>query len=337
VLQEAVTVDREEPTLCTVIKSTPGSQVTASYLRSLVASFSATDDVFRPEFLAELLFLDPPGASVEMASDAQEQLEAFGTRWVVFLDLRAVPDLQPGPYVILQKKLWKVWRVYPDSAGAFVEALRPGEMKATDAFERLEMGGNYGHGMSIAVPSRLGYFALMGAPLAGLRIAVKDNFHLKGLRTGLGNKAFLETYPPQGKTASCIQQLVAAGAVIAGTAKLVSFAAWEEPTQCIEYQAPWNARADGYQSPAGSSSGSGAAIGAYDWLDIAIGSDSMSTLLLNIVQCTKRSKPVAAEGAQGCGMAVLRCGRPLAPSPSTVLCRVLSVCIQLLLRPAFNG
>ncbi|KAF2502329.1 amidase signature enzyme [Lophium mytilinum] len=270
---EAVTVDRQEPTLCTVIKSTPGTPITAAYLRTLVSTFTTADDVFRPEFLAELLFLDPPGAGVEMGADAQQQLEAFGTRWVVYLDQRAVPDLQPGPYVIMQKKLWKVWRVYSDSAGAFVEALRPGEMKARDAFERLEVGRTH-EGVSVAVPSRLGYFAFMGAPLAGLRVLVKDNFHLKGLRTSLGNKAYLETYPSREKTATCIQQLVAAGAVIVGTAKLVSFAAWEEPTQCIDYQAPWNARADGYQSPAGSSSGSGAAIGAYDWLDIAIGSDT---------------------------------------------------------------
>ena len=69
--------------------------------------------------------------------------------------------------------------------------------------------------------------------------------------------------------------MVDAGAILVGTTKLASFAATEEPTQYIDYQAPWNPRADGYQSPAGSSSGSGAAIGAYDWLDIAIGSDSM--------------------------------------------------------------
>jgi Asp-tRNA(Asn)/Glu-tRNA(Gln) amidotransferase A subunit family amidase len=34
------------------------------------------------------------------------------------------------------------------------------------------------------------------------------------------------------------------------------------------------AKGDGYQVPSGSSSGPGAGIGAYDWLDIAIGSDT---------------------------------------------------------------
>lgn len=55
---------------------------------------------------------------------------------------------------------------------------------------------------------------------------------------------------------------------------MASFAATEEPLECIDFQAPWNPRADGYQSPAGSSSGSGVAIASYPWLDIAISSDS---------------------------------------------------------------
>ena len=59
-----------------------------------------------------------------------------------------------------------------------------------------------------------------------------------------------------------------------GTIKLASFAATEEPIEGVDFQAPWNPRADGYQSPAGSSSGSGAATASYDWVDIAIGSDS---------------------------------------------------------------
>jgi Asp-tRNA(Asn)/Glu-tRNA(Gln) amidotransferase A subunit family amidase len=124
------------------------------------------------------------------------------------------------------------------------------------------------------VPSRLRFTTSSDAPLAGLRVAVKGNFNLQGLRTSLCNRAYFNTYPPCDKTAKCIQQVVDAGATLVGTTKLASFAATEEPTQCIDYQAPWNPRADGYQSPAGSSSGSGAAIGAYGWLDIAIGSDS---------------------------------------------------------------
>ena len=53
----------------------------------------------------------------------------------------------------------------------------------------------------------------------------------------------------------------------------------EDPTEAVDFQAPYNPRGDGYQSPVGSSSGSAAAIAAYDWLDFTIGSDSKVILL----------------------------------------------------------
>ena len=81
-------------------------------------------------------------------------------------------------------------------------------------------------------------------------------------------------YPPANKTAACIERLIEAGAIIVGKTKLSSMVSTEEPTQGIDFQTAWNPRADGYQSPAGSSSGNGAAIGSYSWLDISIGSDS---------------------------------------------------------------
>ena len=115
-------------------------------------------------------------------------------------------------------------------------------------------------------------------PLAATRIVVKDMFDIAGLRTSVGNRNYFDLYPPCTKTASAIQRLIDAGAEILGKSKLSSFAAREEPTESVDYQAPFNPRGDGYQSPAGSSSGSGAAVSSYDWLDFAIGSDSESQI-----------------------------------------------------------
>ena len=115
--------------------------------------------------------------------------------------------------------------------------------------------------------------------MAGLRVAVKDNFDLEHANTSLCSLPYHKLYPPVMKTAACIEQLEEAGAVVVGKAKLCSFASWEEPLETIDYPAPMNPRADGLLSPGGSSSGSGAAIAAYDWLDIAVGSDSMYILL----------------------------------------------------------
>lgn len=99
------------------------------------------------------------------------------------------------------------------------------------------------------------------------------------------NRAYYELYSPASETAACIQVLTDQGATILGTTKLASLAATEEPIECIDWQAPWNPRADGYQSPAGSSSGSAVAVAAYDWIDIGIGSDSGSDISLTLSIC----------------------------------------------------
>ena len=105
---------------------------------------------------------------------------------------------------------------------------------------------------------------------------MKDNYHIRGTRTSLGNRAYYETNPIQSVTAAVLSRLVDAGAHIVGKAHLSSFAMMEHPTQSVDYQAPFNPRGDGYLITGGSSGGNAAAIVAYDWLDIALCSDSKS-------------------------------------------------------------
>ncbi|OCL12401.1 amidase signature enzyme [Glonium stellatum] len=239
----------------------PNFHITKEWLQNSVNNYVSKDDVFRKEFLAGIIFVGAGEEEVQITEDGKELLDRFGMRFSVYLNT-ASERLMPGPCVVLNHKALEVSRLYPDENGAFLAALRPGIYNVHEK------------ALSIAVPSRLRYTNTSETPLAGLRVAVKDNFNLQGLRTSLCNRAYFSTYPPCNKTAKCIQRLIDVGAVIVGTTKLASFAATEEPTQCVDYQAPWNPRADGYQSPAGSSSGSGAAVGAYDWLDIGIGSDT---------------------------------------------------------------
>jgi Asp-tRNA(Asn)/Glu-tRNA(Gln) amidotransferase A subunit family amidase len=127
---------------------------------------------------------------------------------------------------------------------------------------------------AVAVSSRLRSEPAKDKPLNGLRFAAKDNFNLKGIRTSFGSKAYLNTYGPQSETAETVKQLIGLGATITGKVKMTQFGNWEEPIQSADYQAPWNPRADGFQSPGGSSSGPAAALAAYEWLDVTLGSDS---------------------------------------------------------------
>jgi hypothetical protein len=45
----------------------------------------------------------------------------------------------------------------------------------------------------------------------------------------------------------------------------------------VDYQAPWNPRADGHQKPVGSISRSGVVTASYEWIDVAIRSDTKSS------------------------------------------------------------
>lgn len=57
---------------------------------------------------------------------------------------------------------------------------------------------------------------------------------------------------------------------------------------------------DGYQSPGGGSSGSASAIAAYEWLDIAIGTDSESLIyLLNSIFSTLNANKFSEISAWG--------------------------------------
>lgn len=126
--------------------------------------------------------------------------------------------------------------------------------------------------MSIAAPSRVAKRS--DGPLDGMRTAVKDMFEINGLTTTLCNRAFYEISRPSNTTAACVRKLVDAGVHVLGTTKISSMISREEPTEAIDYHPPFNPRADGYQSPAGSSSGSGAAMAAYKWLDFTIAEDT---------------------------------------------------------------
>ena len=108
-------------------------------------------------------------------------------------------------------------------------------------------------------------------PLAGLTFASKDIFDVAGKVTGGGNPAWAATHGPAEANAWVVQQLLDAGAELAG--KTIT----DELTRGIfgenvHYGTPTNPRALG-RVPGGSSSGSAAAV-AGELVDFALGSDT---------------------------------------------------------------
>lgn len=69
-------------------------------------------------------------------------------------------------------------------------------------------------------------------------------------------------------TAAVVESLRRDQAYILGMTKLSSMIAREEPLDATDFPTCFNPRGDSYQSPAGSSSGSAAAVAAYDWADV---------------------------------------------------------------------
>ena len=131
--------------------------------------------------------------------------------------------------------------------------------------------------MTVGVPSRLYYRATPERPLAGIRLGVKDLYGLQGVKTGAGSRAYYDLSSEANVTAPVIQRLIDAGAVVIGKMKTTQFAMPEFAPLAIDYQAPFNPRGDGYQDP-GSSSGPGAGMASYEWLDLTIGSDTGGSL-----------------------------------------------------------
>lgn len=118
--------------------------------------------------------------------------------------------------------------------------------------------------------------------LAGLRLAVKDVFDVRGLRAGFGNPAWLEDSQPVRESAAVVRLLLAAGARWVG--KTVT----DELTYSlagvnVHYGTPVNQAAAG-RIPGGSSSGSAAAV-AGGHADIGLGTDCGGSIRLPASYC----------------------------------------------------
>jgi len=169
-------------------------------------------------------------------------------------------------------EVYQAYRLYSDVQGAFTEGLKP---NTDGTFSVLSASVSGVQSVTIGVPSKLYYTKTAAKPLAGVRVGIKDIYDIAGVKTSCGNRAYFDLYPARSKTATAVQNLIDAGAVIVGKMKTSQFANGESATSdWVDYHCPFNPRGDGYQDPSSSSSGPGAGIAAYEWLDLTLGSDT---------------------------------------------------------------
>jgi len=121
-----------------------------------------------------------------------------------------------------------------------------------------------------------------GGPLAGLSVAVKDMYAIKGERTGAGNPDWLASQQPAPAHAAAIEKLLAAGATVIGKTICDEFF-YSVAGMNAHYGTPTNVRAPG-RIPGGSSSGSAAAAAA-GVCDFALGSDTGGSVRIPAALC----------------------------------------------------
>ncbi|XHF98076.1 hypothetical protein AWENTII_001646 [Aspergillus wentii] len=225
-------------------------------LTSLFSTWIARDDVFTDAFTGAVF---------------THNAHTNPTTTILPLDSTSIPS---GPYFIeiATGKLYPVYRLYSDFAGAFTQPLL---QTPDNKFQPLAAQIAGLTSSTVGVPSRIYYTPTDEKPLAGVRVGVKDIYSLAGVRQSNGNRAWYYLYPENNVTGTAVSRLIDAGAIIVGLQKPSQFANGETATaDWVDLHSPFNPRGDGYQDPSSSSSGAGASIASYDWLDLALGSDT---------------------------------------------------------------
>lgn len=245
-----------------------GTLLSDASLSQITSGFLALDDVLSEGFLKGKAFarLDDDLALtmatvvylISEASYTALEPPSIANATVSWTSLKN-STLPNGPYFASPSgKLYNAYRLYSDFAGAFSET----SITGPDGAHTVLPANVPGQSLAVAVPSRLYYTKSEEKPLAGVRLGVKDIYDIAGLKTSNGNRAWYELYPAANHTASTVQKLVDAGAVIIGKMKTSQFANGETATaDWVDYHAPFNPRGDGYQDPSSSSAGPAAGTG----------------------------------------------------------------------------
>ncbi|KAI9149586.1 Scytalone dehydratase-like protein Arp1 [Paramyrothecium foliicola] len=260
-------------------------------LEAQLRLFDVVDDVFIPEFGGVLV--EKPGGN---GSALPLQTGSLGGRELYHLNgVRALDDvaeLPSGPYFLHGPNLYQAWKLYDDIAEAFTTGVIPEDVNKPDKyvsqdiysqdaddarFLALRSLSTDGAVKSVPVPSRLYHPPPHPElPLSGVRVAVTESLPLNGLFTTLSSRAWSALQiSPAHTTDTLTQVLLEMGAVIVGKTKTSQFDVGQD---WVDYTAPWSPRADGYQTPGGTSAGASVALASYDWLQYAIAKDSRNVL-----------------------------------------------------------
>ncbi|KAF3385977.1 Glutamyl-tRNA [Talaromyces pinophilus] len=249
--------------------------ITVPFVQNTLERFAETDDVFTLEFAKSAVWILLYEGSQPRPDDAfLDNLSPYSCSNCIYQKSNPAEKWLEGPYFLQGKELHQCWRLYPDHLSAFAITTIPDDQN-DHRFVPLGVTSDDGADLAVAVPSRLYFPQDANKPLNGLRVSVKDNYHLAGTVTTLGNRSYGKYYGVQNITSAYVERLIEVGCVVLGKTKLSSFAGTEVPPKGpVDYFPPFSPRADLYQSLSGSSVGAGCAIAGYGWMDLALGTDT---------------------------------------------------------------
>ncbi|KAH8820212.1 amidase signature domain-containing protein [Xylogone sp. PMI_703] len=248
---EGISYDGVKPTIVITLQDNdPSPAVICQKLKS----WQHIDDVYSRYFLSDTVILQgaksnsihpPTGASMLRLCGKELGVDWTSLR-IIYLATAPPKDIPDGPYFIHGQGIFEAWRVYADDYDAFQTTI---------------------------MPSLTGPHELVQPP------NVPHNFRLSGITTALESQSFLNTYGMETETAAFISRLIQLGCIIVGKTKMAAFASAENPPEnWVDFRCPRNPRGDQYQQPTGSSTGAGAAMAAYEWLDFSIGTDTTGSI-----------------------------------------------------------
>ena len=137
------------------------------------------------------------------------------------------------------------------------------------------VGAYVPHGHVVRAPGAAG-------SLSGLTVAVKDLFDWKGVPTGAGNPAWLDSHPVPSEDAPVLAALLDHGAALVGKT-VTDEMAYSIQGDNVHYGTPKNSAAPG-RVPGGSSSGSAAAVAA-GLADVGLGTDTGGSIRVPAAYC----------------------------------------------------
>ena len=179
------------------------------------------------------MMFDCFSGDTQPAENLLELLHSLGMENLRFKrDCAQLQRLAWGPYWLKDQSLHRVSRLYVDEIDAFVMSTVP-HNKNNFEYRPLGIAIPREHNpasLSIAVPSRLYYERNANLPLADLRLAVKNNTNLQGVRTGGSSRGYSRLYDPSEATAPAIRRLLELDAIVIEKTKTTQFADTEWAT-----------------------------------------------------------------------------------------------------------